>query len=119
MTSIVCLLLGAAMLIEPADGVARVSWFVVAPVTIALALIMMFLVRNVVHAQQGVVRTGMENLIGAVAHVRGDMNGRGFVFVAGELWQARCDIPLQNGEAVVIQRYEGLTLYVKPASSEW
>jgi membrane-bound serine protease (ClpP class) len=34
-TSIVCLLLGAAMLIEPVGGVERVSWFVVAPVTVA------------------------------------------------------------------------------------
>jgi membrane protein implicated in regulation of membrane protease activity len=36
------------------------------------------------------------------------------VFVAGELWQARCDLPLQDGEAVAIQKYEGLTLHVKP-----
>jgi membrane-bound serine protease (ClpP class) len=116
-TSIVCLLLGAAMLIEPVGGVERVSWFVVAPVTVALALVMLLLVRNVVRAHQAPVQTGMENLIGAVAHVRGDMSGQGFVFVAGELWQARCDLPLQDGEQVVIHRFEGLTLYVKPAGT--
>ena len=112
--SIVCLLLGAAMLIEPVGGVERVSWFVVAPVTVALALIMLFLVRNVVRAHQAAVQTGMENLIGAVAGVHGNMNGQGFVFVAGELWQARCALPLQDGEAVAIQKFEGLTLFVKP-----
>ena len=112
---IVSLLVGAAMLIEPVDGIERVSWLVVAPVTIALALILLLLVGNVVRAHQTKVQTGMERLIGAVAHVRGDMDGLGYVFVAGELWHARCDLPLQDGENVCILGYDGLTLNVKPA----
>ena len=112
---IICLLLGSAMLIEPAGGVGRVSWLVVTPVAIALALIMLLLVSNVVRAHQAKVQTGMTGLIGAVARVRGDMNGPGYVYVAGELWKARCDLPLQDGETVYIHGYEGLTLHVEPA----
>jgi membrane-bound serine protease (ClpP class) len=112
---IIGLLLGSAMLIEPTGGVERVSWLVVAPVSIALALIMLLLVSNVVRAHQAKVQTGMTGLIGAVARVRGDMNGAGYVYVAGELWKARCDLPLQDGETVCIHGYEGLTLYVRPA----
>jgi membrane-bound serine protease (ClpP class) len=115
---IIGLLLGSAMLIEPVAGVERVSWLIAAPVSIALALIMLLLVSNVVRAHRTKVQTGMEGLIGAVARVRGDMNGQGYVYVAGELWKARCDLPLQDGETVCIQGYEGLTLYVKPAPGD-
>ena len=112
---IVSLLVGSAMLIEPVDGIERVSWLVVAPVTIALALILLLLVSNVVRAHRAKVQTGMNRLIGAMARVRGDMNGLGYVFVAGELWHARCELPLQDGEDVCILGYDGLTLRVKPA----
>jgi membrane-bound serine protease (ClpP class) len=111
---LVSLLAGSAFLIDPAHGVERVSWLAVAPVTIAAALIMLVLVRNVVRAQALTVQTGMERMIGTLAHVKGDMNGEGFVFVAGELWRARCPQPLQDGETVRIESYDGLTLCVKP-----
>jgi membrane-bound serine protease (ClpP class) len=113
---IVCLLVGSAMLIEPVAGVERVSWIVVAPVTIAVALIMVVLVRNVVRAQRSAVRTGIERLLGAHAQVKGSMDGAGFVFVAGALWRAQCDLPLQDGETVRIEAYNGLTLHVRPLS---
>jgi membrane-bound serine protease (ClpP class) len=112
---IVCLLLGAAFLIEPGKGFESVSWMAVAPVSIALALIMLLLIRNVVRAQQTKVQTGMNQLIGAFARVRGDLDGEGFVFIAGELWRATCAQRLQDGESVRIEGYVGLTLHVKPA----
>jgi membrane-bound serine protease (ClpP class) len=109
------LLLGSALLVEPVGGNERVSWMVVAPVSIALALIVLLLVGNVVRVHSTRVKTGVENLIGAVARVRGDLVGQGYVYVAGELWRARCDQVLQDGETVRILRCEGLTLFVKPA----
>ena len=114
---VLCLLVGSAMLIEPVEGIERVSWLVTAPVSIALALIVLLLVSNIVRAHQAKVCTGIEPLIGALAEVRGDLNGQGFVFIAGELWQARCEVPLQNGESVRIERCDGLMLHVRPASA--
>ena len=113
---IVCLLIGSAMLIEPVGGVERVSWLFVAPVTIALALIMLLLVSNVVRAHRSKVRTGIERLLGANAEVKGSLDGEGFVFVSGELWRAQCDLPLQDGETVRVVAYDGLTLHVRPLS---
>jgi membrane-bound serine protease (ClpP class) len=112
---IVSLLIGSAMLIEPVGGVERVSWLVVAPVSIALALIMLLLVSNVVRAHRAKVQTGMDGMIGALAQVRGDIDGEGYVYIAGALWRARCDLPLQDGETVCVESFDGLTLYVKPA----
>jgi membrane-bound serine protease (ClpP class) len=108
------LLAGSAFLIDPSHGVKRVSWLAVAPVTISVALIMLLLVHNVVCAQALKVQTGMDRMIGTLARVKGDMNGEGFVYVAGELWRARCRQPLSDGEIVRIESYDGLTLGVKP-----
>jgi membrane-bound serine protease (ClpP class) len=112
---LVSLLAGSAFLIDPSHGIERVSWLAVAPVTISVALIMLLLVRSVVRAHAAKVQTGMDPLIGTLARVKGDMNGEGFVYVVGELWRARCRQPLQDGETVRIESYEGLTLHVKPA----
>lgn len=111
------LVAGSAFLIEPGHGVERVSWLAVTPVTIAVALIMMLLVRNVIHAHAAKVQTGMERMIGTLARVKGDMDGEGIVYVNinGELWRARCRQRVQDGEQVQIESYDGLTLYVKPA----
>jgi len=109
------LVAGSAFLIDPSHGVPRVSWLAVAPLTIAVGLIMMLLVRNVVRAHAAEVLTGMDKLIGMSARVMGEMDREGFVFVAGELWRARSGHHLQDGEIVRIESYRGLTLYVKPA----
>jgi membrane-bound serine protease (ClpP class) len=111
---LVSLVAGSAFLIEPSQGIERVSWLAVAPLTIAVALIMMLLVRNVIRAHAAKVQTGMDKLIGTLAFVKGDMDGEGFVFVNGELWRARCRQRLQDGEKVQIESYDGLTLNVKP-----
>jgi membrane-bound serine protease (ClpP class) len=111
---LILLLAGSAFLIDPSRSSERVSWLAVAPVTISAALIMLLLVRNVVRAQALRVQTGMDQMIGTLAQVKGDMNGEGFVYVAGELWRARCRQPLQDGETVRIESYDGLTLHVKP-----
>ncbi len=108
------LVAGSAFLVDPSQGVERVHWLAVAPLTIAIALIMSVLVHNVVRAHKAVVQTGMDKMIGTHARVQGDMNGEGFVLVAGELWRARCRQSLEDGETVRIESYDGLTLYVKP-----
>ena len=62
------------------------------------------------------VRTGYEELAGAVAEVRSDLDPEGQVFVQGAIWHAR----LRNGEGravvgdrVTVESVDGLTLVVK------
>lgn len=64
------------------------------------------------------VRTGQEELIGAVAEVRASLDPSGQVWVEGSLWGARLadgeSGPLRPGNRVVIEAVEGLTLVVRP-----
>jgi membrane-bound serine protease (ClpP class) len=64
------------------------------------------------------VRTGSEELIGAIAEVREPLDPEGQVFVSGALWRARAigggEIGL--GNRVRIKSVDGLTLEVEPAA---
>ena len=118
LAGLACLLLGSFMLIEPAPGIGSVSWFVIAPVSAAMALIVLFLVGNVIRAHQRKIQTGMEGLIGKEGITRTDIQGQGMVFVHGELWRAHSDQPMKAGQAVRVLGYEGLTLQVQPAREQ-
>jgi membrane-bound serine protease (ClpP class) len=70
------------------------------------------------------VRSGPEALVGRLGVVRATSGPVAQVFVDGGLWQARPawelddDPPLTKGEAVVVERVNGLTLGVRRAE-EW
>jgi membrane-bound serine protease (ClpP class) len=64
------------------------------------------------------VRTGSEELIGALAEVREPLDPEGQVFVAGALWRARTSEagPVALGNRVRIKSVDGLTLEVEPVA---
>jgi membrane-bound serine protease (ClpP class) len=82
--------------------------------------------RQAARAQHGRVRSGAEALCGCVGVVRGWSEPAGQVFVGGALWRARRSwgeleeggAPLHEGDPVVVERVDGLTLSVRPAE-EW
>jgi membrane-bound serine protease (ClpP class) len=59
-------------------------------------------------------RTGAEAMIGRTAEVVSPCRPNGQVRVHGELWAARCAEGADVGQAVRIDRIEGLTLMVSP-----
>jgi membrane-bound ClpP family serine protease len=89
---------------------------VVAVAGVAYALLVM---RAAVRASHRRVRSGAEGLIGRVGEVRSP----GQVFLDGALWKARLwaadeDTVLSRGDAIVVERVDGLTLTVRRAE-EW
>ena len=64
------------------------------------------------------VRTGSEELVGATAEVREQLDPTGQVFVNGALWQARLSGAgeLGPGNRVRIKSVDGLTLEVEPVT---
>ena len=57
---------------------------------------------------------GAEALVGRQAVVAADCMPAGQVRIAGELWQARCDVGAGVGDEVVVRQVDGLTLVVEP-----
>src|SRR5436305_7665220 len=72
------------------------------------------------------IRSGPERLIGQLGVVRRWEEPRGKVLVDGALWQARRSWPdgehdqpdLHEGDAIVVERLDGLTLAIRPAE-DW
>ena len=63
------------------------------------------------------VRTGSEELVGALAEARTSIAPEGQVWIEGALWRARLaggDNHVQIGDRVRVEAVEGLTLVVRP-----
>ena len=82
--------------------------------------------RKGIAVQRRRIRSGPERLIGQLGVVRRWDEPRGKVLVDGALWQARRSWPdgehdqaeLHEGDPIVVERLEGLTLAIRPAE-EW
>jgi len=59
--------------------------------------------------------TGAEAMIGEEAEVTTACRPVGQVRIKGELWQARCEAGAGVGDAVCVERLDGLTLVVSPS----
>lgn len=84
-----------------------------------LSVVTFFLVgRKVLAAHRDEpVRTGSEELAGALAEARTALDPEGQVWIEGALWRARLVDgagPLRAGDRVRVEAVEGLTLVVRP-----
>jgi membrane-bound serine protease (ClpP class) len=95
---------------------------VVGPALITLGVLCLvsffFIARKVIEAHRlKVVHTGHEELVGATAEARTELDPDGQVWIAGALWRARLvdgAKPLRPGDRVRVEAIEGLTLVVRP-----
>jgi len=60
------------------------------------------------------IQTGAEAMVGKRAEVLDACSPEGRVRVAGEIWNARSELPVLSGQAVRITGMDGLTLSVEP-----
>ena len=79
------------------------------PIAVAVVLIMALLARLVIRAHSRKVETGREGLIGE----QGTYSGDGKVLVHGELWHAAGNGGLSEGDKVVVESIERMTLRVR------
>ncbi|HUP26899.1 MAG TPA: nodulation protein NfeD [Chloroflexia bacterium] len=114
---ITSLVLGGLLLINTGGvtGVPVVSPFVVTGVATGLGAFFFFAVIKVFQARKRRPSTGRESLVGSIAQARTDLDPRGMVYVAGELWHAESTAgPVPLGVPVRVTGMEGLLLKVRP-----
>jgi membrane-bound serine protease (ClpP class) len=76
-----------------------------------------FMVQRAVRARREPVRTGYEEMVGALGEVRVPLAPEGQVFTNGALWRARAVDGagrLRTGDRVRVESVDGLTLLVRP-----
>jgi membrane-bound serine protease (ClpP class) len=86
---------------------------------VAIGGLTLFAASKALSAGRATARGGPEELIGAVGSVRSPLDPTGQVFVDGALWRAQAteDATLAEGERAVVERVDGLTLWVRRAAS--
>lgn len=87
-------------------------WLVILILVLLIALTIFIINRGIV-AHRFKIGAGSEDLIGKTAEVKITLEPRGTVFVEGERWSAIAkDGRVEPGEEVIINRVNGLLLYV-------
>ena len=111
----VCLVLGGALLFDPAGPTYRVSLPVLIGVAATLALILGFALAKVVQVRRRPATTGIVSLIGQTGVVRPS----GMVFVNGELWRAETTdgTAPAPGSSVSIEAIDEMKLIVRAEDS--
>jgi membrane-bound ClpP family serine protease len=93
------------------------------PIVAVAGVLGLVATRTVLAASRRRARCGAEGLIGRIGVVRRPLAPLGHVMVDGELWRARQswvdegEPPPAEGEPVVVDRVQGLTLTVRRAES--
>ncbi len=110
---ITALVIGSLILFQGASPVFRIDPWLIATVTIVIAGAFIFIIQRAISAHRKQAKTGWEELIGKTALVKVALNPEGTVFLKGERWSAISEEGVvKPGEEVIINKIEGLTLYV-------
>jgi len=116
---IVSMVLGSLMLFrESADPFLRVSWTVLITMVGLSAVFFTAVISLAVRSQIRKPSTGSEGMVGEAGVAVTDFDGKGKVHVVGELWDARCGLPIRKGDPIVVKGLEGMTLVVEPKARD-
>lgn len=119
-TGVVALIAGILLAVFDAIAGIAVALVLIAPMIAGLGALALLALRLAVAAGGKRARCGAEGLVGHIGVVRRPLDPLGHVAIDGELWRARrswdCEhtVPAE-GEPVVVDRVDGLTLCVRPA----
>jgi membrane protein implicated in regulation of membrane protease activity len=114
---------GVALLLLAAGAGAAVVLIVALCAATATISLLLIARRRILRPLRARPRTGREALVGHVGVVRSSGGPQAHVFVDGSLWRAERDpmgqdSELHDGDRVVVERVNGLTLCVRKAE-EW
>ena len=101
------------MLIDSPEPALRVSISVIVTVAICTALSLVVVVGLIVRSHRRQVATGFEGMVGKIGRVAERIDQEGMVFVAGALWKAISDSPIEAGERIKVLSGEHQTLVVE------
>ena len=110
---VVSLILGGMMLIDTTNPDLKISTAIVVSVALGIGLFVGLAFTLAYKARIAKPTTGKEGLIGETGLVKERIDPIGYVFVAGELWKASADEPLDIDTEVVVTEVDNLKIKVK------
>jgi len=110
---VISIVIGSIMLIDLPSSVLSISWKAILAVAAVSAIFIFGVLSYAVKAQLSKVKTGTEGLIGETGFARTPVFDKGKVSLHGEIWQARSDERIEEGEEVVVTGVEKLVVKVR------
>jgi len=113
MSGAISIFLGSIMLIDSDDPAMQISKMILYPtlgMTFLLSIGSIYLAKK---AHQLRTTTGMEGLLGEVGVVKETLNPEGRVLIHGEIWNAKSDVTISDGEKVIVEAVEDLKIKVR------
>ncbi|MCD6583068.1 MAG: nodulation protein NfeD [Candidatus Omnitrophica bacterium] len=109
---ITSLLLGSLFMFNQ-PRLVKVSYKIFVPVILSFAILSLFLLGKIISSQRQKPKTGIEGLVGKEGIALTDIDKKGKVLVHSEVWNAFSSDKIKKEEKVVIEKVEGLNLFVK------
>ncbi len=110
---ITALVLGSLILFPQGSPLFQVDPWLIATVTIVIAVVFAFVITRIIRAHRRQASTGREELVGKTAVVKTALEPEGIVLFKGERWTAVSEKgKVKAGETVIITKVDGLKLYV-------
>lgn len=109
---------GSVILIDTDVPGFEVASSAIAGIAFAGSLLIIATIGLAMRARNRQVVSGAEEMPGLLAEALEDFENEGQVWVHGERWRARAEVPVHKGETLTVTRIDGLLLYVEPAGGK-
>lgn len=112
-------LIAGSLILFKGGGIFTVDIWLVVLIAVLVTAFFVFAVSRIVKAHRTQATTGSEELKGKAAVVKKALNPNGSVFYDGEIWNAQISKgSAEEGEEVIIDKIDGLKLYVSKIKEE-
>jgi membrane-bound serine protease (ClpP class) len=113
---VISLIIGGMMLIDTSEPAMRISKTVIFTVALVLGAFVLIAFALAMKARAARPTTGVEGLVGQIGVVKSRIDKVGYVYVAGELWEASADEAIDEGANVEVLEVKNLKIRVRKKS---
>ncbi|MEW5925519.1 MAG: nodulation protein NfeD [Candidatus Zixiibacteriota bacterium] len=110
---VISIIIGGMMLVDNADPELRVSRSIIYTVAIVVGLFVILAFTLAYRARVAKPTTGVEGLVGTTGVVKTRIEKTGYVYLAGELWEASAEEIIEEGEEIVVVAVDNLKMKVR------
>jgi membrane-bound serine protease (ClpP class) len=116
MGGIAAFVFGAIIMFDSGVPGFGISYAFVVGLGLIFAVLLIWLLGFLLKLRRRGAVSGMESIVGGTATAMEDFADAGSVWLEGEAWQARSQVPVTKDEQLIVTRLDGLTLDVEPVA---
>ncbi len=112
---IIAIVFGSIMMFDSGIPGFGISLTFVIGMALVAGLFLFWLISYLVKLRKRGAVTGKESIVGGTGEAMESFVGEGKIWLEGESWAAHSAVPIEKGQAVIVQSMTGLVLRVAPA----